>query len=52
MLAAAKLTSDKQRITQGPLELLAARVGITHHNDPAVDLNIYDQLLNNENTPA
>ena len=24
----------------------------THHNDPAVDLNIYDQLLNNENTPA
>ena len=33
-------------------QLLAARVGITHHNDPAVDLNIYDQLLNNENTPA
>ena len=52
MQAAAQLTQDRQRITQGPLELLAGRVGVTHHGDPTVDLNIYDQLFTNEMNPA
>ena len=52
MEAAAQLTEEHQRITQGPLELLAARVGVTHHDDPTVDLNIYDQLFTSEKTPA
>lgn len=52
MAAALQLTQNGSPLTQGPLELLAARIGITHHDDPAVDLNIYDQLLTAKNTPA
>ena len=52
MTAAAQLTQEHQRITQGPLELLAGRVGVTHHDDPTVDLNIYDQLFTSEKNPA
>lgn len=45
MTAALQLTQEHQTITQGPLELLAGRVGIIHHDDPNVDLNIYDELF-------
>ena len=45
MTAAEQLTQEHQRITQGPLELLAGRVGVTHYQDPDVDLKIYDELF-------